>query len=167
MDKEYDLVPLGHISGVHGLKGWVKVFSLTDPRNAIFEYQPWLLGDEKSQVSIVEGREQGKYLIARFDKVEGRDQAEKLVQKSISVFRDQLPEPGDQQYYWLDLIGLDVFLSDGQRLGVVDRMMATGANDVIVVKGDGEHLIPFVMDRYITEVDIENRRIIADWELEF
>jgi 16S rRNA processing protein RimM len=155
------------MSSLHGIKGWVKIFSLTEPREAIFEYQPWLLGDSLNEVRIRQGKKHGKHLIALLEKVDDREQAEGLVKQPISVYRDQFPElPGDE-FYWTDLLGLSVRLEDGTELGTVDSMLATGANDVMVVRGEKERLIPFVPGQYVKQVSLEGGFIIVDWDPEF
>lgn len=158
-------IPLGYISGVHGVKGWVKVFSYTQPKEAILEYQPWFVGDQTCEV--IQGRTQGQKLVAQLQGIDTRDQAVELIRQEISVYRNQLADLDDGEYYWTDLEGLDVYNKDGQHLGQVDRIMATGANDVLIVKGDRERLIPFVQGQYITAVDIESSRLDVDWDPEF
>ena len=165
MDKR--IVPLGHISGVHGISGWVKIHSLTEPREAIFGYQPWLLGEALEAVRLGEGRKHGNRLIARIEGVSDREAAEELVDRSIAVYREQLPEPEESQFYWADLVGLDVRLESGRELGVVERLLATGANDVLVVRGDRERLIPFAPGQYVKEVDLDNGVIVVDWDPDF
>lgn len=164
---ENKIVPLGHISGVHGVKGWVKIHSLTDPREAIFEYEPWLLGDSLEEVRISQGKKHGNRLIALFENVNNREAAEDLVHRKIAVYREQFPETETGEYYWTDLVGLEVKLEDGTPLGTMERFLATGANDVMVVKGDKERLIPFVQDHYVVEVDLENGEIVVDWDPDF
>jgi 16S rRNA processing protein RimM len=161
------LVPLGYISGVHGVRGWVKIHSLTDPREAIFDYQPWLLGEALEEVRVIQGKRQGNRLVALLENAEGRDQAEALVNREISVYRDQLPEPAENQFYWTDLVGLEVLLEDGTALGTIRKLFATGANDVLVVQGDRERLIPFVLGQYVRRVDFDEGVVIVDWDPEF
>lgn len=161
------IVPLGHVSGVHGVKGWVKIHSLTDPREAIFEYQPWLLGDSHEEVRFSEGKKHGNRLIALFEDTNDRDAAEALVHKKIAVYREQFPETEAGAFYWTDLVGLKVELQDGTELGTIENLLATGANDVMVVKGSRERLIPFVHGQYILEVDLDNGVIVVDWDKDF
>ena len=165
MDKQ--VVPLGHISGVHGVRGWVKIHSLTEPREAIFEYQPWLLGESLEEVRILQGKKHGSRLIALFENTNDRETAEVLVTTPIAAYRDQLPETEDGKYYWMDLVGLAVKLEDGTVLGEVSNLLATGANDVMVVKGDRERLVPFVQGQYVKQVDLENGVIVVDWDPDF
>ncbi|MFC1740198.1 ribosome maturation factor RimM [Pseudomonadota bacterium] len=164
---EREIVQIGHISGVHGIKGWVRIYSLTEPREAIFEYQPWLLGESQKEVRILQGKKQGKHLVALLEEVDDRDQAESLLRQPIAVYRDQFPELPDDEFYWTDLAGLAVRLEDGTELGTIDSMLATGANDVMVVKGDRERLIPFVPGQYVKKVSLEDRTVIVDWDPEF
>lgn len=164
---ERKIVQIGHISGVHGIKGWVKIFSLTEPREAIFEYQPWLLGETFEEVRVLQGKKHGKHLIALLEHTNDRDQAESRVKQAISVYRDQFPELLGEEYYWTDLEGLDVKLEDGTRLGTIDGMLATGANDVMVVRGEKELLIPFVPGQYVKQVSLEGGFVIVDWDPEF
>ena len=164
---ERRVVPLGHIAGVHGVRGWVKVFSLTEPHEAIFEYQPWLLGEDREEVSVSQGIKHGNRLIALLENVSDREQAERMVGQAIAVYRDQLPALPDGEFYWTDLVGLSVELEDGTVLGTIVRMLATGAHDVMVVRGERERLIPFVMGQYVKKVDLEMSTVVVDWDPDF
>jgi len=161
------VVLLGHIAGAHGVRGWVKIHSLTEPREAIFEYQPWLLGEPDTPVRIREGRKHGNRLIAQLEGIDTREQAEALLGKEIGVYREQLPELQGAQDYWADLVGLAVRLESGRELGRIENMLATGANDVMVVQGDRERLIPFVLGRYVKSVDIVAGVVLVDWDPDF
>lgn len=160
-------VALGYISAVHGIKGWVKVYSWTRPMESILKYQPWLLGEEKRPVRIVDGRKQGKGLVALLPGFEDREQAIALVGQQVFVEREQLPPTGEGEYYWSDLEGLDVHTTNGQVLGQVERLMETGANDVLVIRGEREHLVPFVQGQYVKRVDLEGGLIEVDWDPDF
>jgi 16S rRNA processing protein RimM len=161
------LVELGHVSGVHGVRGWLKIHSLTEPREAIFEYQPWLLGKSLQATRVRQGKKHGNRLIALLENIDDREQAEGLVNEPIAVYRDQFPELPDDRYYWTDLLGLSVVLEDGRELGKIDNMLATGANDVMVVRGDKERLVPFVQGQYVTSVDLDGGIIVVDWDPDF
>lgn len=164
---ERKIEKLGHISGIHGVNGWVKIHSLTDPREAIFDYQPWLLGEPKKATQISQGKRHGKHLIAKLEEVNNREQAESLLNLQIAVYRDQFPELPATEFYWVDLIGLRVKLQDGTDLGVIRNMLATGANDVMVVQGERELLIPFVQGPYVKTVKLEEGLVVVDWDPEF
>jgi 16S rRNA processing protein RimM len=157
---------LGRISGLFGVRGWVRVFSYTEPREAVLQYKRLLIGRNGSwQATLVaEGQRHGKSVIARFDGVDDRDQAAALIGAELGVARDALPEPEDGQYYWSDLIGMTVVHSDGTELGTIDSMLETGAHDVMVVVGETERLIPFAMNEVVINVDLQEKRVDVDWE---
>ena len=163
-----ELICVGHILGAHGIKGWVRVFSNTSPRENIVNYSPWLMarGDEIKPVEVT-GRLQGKNVLARLDGVEDRTQAEALVGCQLYIEPAQLPALAAGEYYWSDLIGLAVESLQAEPLGIVTAMMETGADDVMVLKGDRERLIPFVMDEIVTEVDLDKRRMVVNWSPEY
>jgi len=160
-------VALGYISAVHGIKGWVKVHSWTRPMEAILEYQPWLLGEDRKPVKLVDGRKQGKGMAALLPGYNDREQAAALVGQQIFVGRDQMPPTEEDEYYWSDLEGLEVHTTNGELLGRVDRMMETGANDVLVVRGDRERLVPFIQGQYVMSVDLEAGLMVVDWDPDF
>jgi 16S rRNA processing protein RimM len=160
-------IVLGHISGVHGIKGWVKIHSHTEPRVAIFDYQPWLLGESGTAIEVLESKVSGKMLLALLKDVNTREEAEVLAGQNIAVGRDRLPPLQDSEFYWADLIGLRVLNHDGVVLGQIKDMLATGANDVMVVSGDRERLIPFVMGVYVSQVDLVLGFIKVDWDSGF
>ena len=160
-------IALGYVSAVHGIKGWVKIHSWTRPMEAILQYQPWLLGEERKPVKIVDGRKQGKGLAALLPGYNDREQAATLVGLQIFVRRDQLPATAAGEYYWSDLEGLEVKTTGGELLGRVERLMETGANDVLVIRGDRDHLVPFIQGQYVKRVDLDDGLIEVDWDPEF
>lgn len=164
-----ELLELGKISGVFGVKGWVKVHSYTDPREGIVKYRSWLLkqkGDWR-EFSVEEGRRQGKTVIARLKGINDCDQAMLLMGAKIAIHPDQLQDLDDDEYYWRDLVGLRVINAEGVELGTISHMMETGANDVMVVKGDRERLIPFTQGIAVIDVDLSAGVIKVDWDAEF
>lgn len=161
------MLVLGRISGVYGVRGWVKVVSETEPRDNILTYAPWYLGAARTARNVAAGKLHGKGLVARIDGCEDRDRAADLVGQEIAVRRDQLPPPRADEFYWTDLEGLQVETLGGTPLGRVDHLFATAANDVLVVKGERERLIPFVWAQVVTEVDFELGRMRVDWDPEF
>lgn len=134
---------------------------------AILQYQPWLLGEERKPVKIVDGRKQGKGLAALLPGFNDREQAATLVGLQIFVRRDQLPATAAGEYYWSDLEGLEVKTTGGELLGRVERLMETGANDVLVIRGDRDHLVPFIQGQYVKRVDLDDGLIEVDWDPEF
>jgi len=159
-------VVLGRISGFFGVRGWVKVYSYTEPREGVLNYRCWLLSDngEWRAAEVAEGKRHGKTVIVRIDGIDDRDQAAELIGRDIGVPRDDLPEAEDGQYYWSDLEGLRVLRKNGFELGRVEHMLETGANDVMVIRGDQEYLVPFVVDDVVLDVDLDAGVITVDWE---
>ncbi|WAK02957.1 ribosome maturation factor RimM [Methylobacter sp. YRD-M1] len=162
-------INVGRISGVFGVKGWLKVFSFTDPRENILSYSPWLLkkGSEIKQLDVIDGALHGKAVIAQLDGVIDRDQAAGLIGWDVFITHNQLPETTEGEYYWSDLIGLKVETVEGVQLGVVDSLLETGANDVLVVRGERERAIPFLQGETIINIDLDAGTMIVDWDPEF
>ena len=160
-------VIVGTVAGVFGVKGWIKVRSETEPASNILQYSPWYLNKNEQwlRYELEQGQTHNKGLIAHLDGCDDRDLAASLVGYQIVVDRSQLPETGEGEYYWSDLIGLKVENRQGLVLGEIKELMSTGANDVLVVQnGDNELLIPYVVDHYIVKVDLNQGKMIVDWE---
>lgn len=162
-------IVVGQVRGLYGVRGWVRVFSDTEPRDNILEYSPWLLKLQGHWVSkrVLDGRRHGKGVVARLEGCDDRDEAARLLNADIAVTRDQLPDAGPDEYYWTDLVGLQVVTVEGVELGRVDHLFETGANDVLVVKNDRERLLPFVQEQVIKEIDLESGVIKVDWDPDF
>lgn len=167
---ENELISIGEISGVFGVKGWVKVFSLTEPRENIINYSPWTLkkGNELREVKLVNGKRQGKSVVALLEGVADRDIAASYSGWEILINKSQLPETEEGEFYWADLVGLSVETEDGVSLGKVDYLIETGANDVLVVKDiEEERLIPFLQGSTIKKIDLVDKIMIVDWDPDF
>lgn len=163
-----ELICVGHVLGARGLKGWVRVFSHTSPRDNILSYSPWWIDRGQGPETLdVDGRREGKHVLARLAGIEDRTQAETLTGCQLYIRQGQLPGLADGEYYWSDLIGLAVETLQAEPLGRVAAMMETGADDVMVLEGERERLIPFVMDEIVREVDLGNRRLVVDWSPEY
>lgn len=163
-----DLFNAGHIIGAFGVRGQVKVFSHTSPRENIVNYSPWLIEQNGNRRIVgVTGSRQGKNVIAGLQGVDSRDQAEELIGATIFIRSDQLAPLQEGEFYWAQLEGLDVVNSRGENFGSIDHMLETGANDVMVVQGDRERLIPFVLDEVVVKVDLENKQVVVNWEADY
>lgn len=162
------VIVLGKISAPFGVRGWSKVTSFTEPPEGILEYKTWSVVKNGSArtLSVQQGKPHGKFMVVQFEGIADRDAAALLTHSEVQVQRDQLPESTDG-HYWADLIGLEVNTIDGVKLGTVDSLMETGANDVLVVKGDSERLVPWIEDEVIVTVDLENRIITVNWDPDF
>jgi len=171
-DQTHQFIVVGKISAAFGIKGWVKINSFTDPIDNILQLKPWYLQARQphqhwNRVKVIAGRTHGKQIVAQLEGVNDRNQAELMRGLEIAVKRDQLPETQEDEYYWVDLEGLKVVTRDGVDLGVVDSLLATGANDVLVVKGERERLIPYVMKEFVLDVDLDAGKIVVDWDPDF
>jgi len=161
---------LGRVVGAFGVRGEIKLESWTEPRSAIFRYQPWILRSPNGQETTLEGargRDTGKHLVARFPGIDDRDTVEAMHGTEVFVARSALPPPQPDEYYWVDLEGLDVKTVEGVALGQVSHLFSTGANDVLVVRGDKERMIPFVQPQFVVSVDFQANQVVVDWDPEF
>ncbi len=159
---------MGRVVGAYGVAGWVRVRSYAERATDILNYDSWLLEDESGvrRLRLVQGRGHGTGVVAQLEGIGDRDAALALAGAAIAVELNELPllEPGD--YYWAELEGLRVVTVDGAELGVVKRLMETGANDVLVVQGERERLIPYVT-AVVRNVDLDRRTIEVDWDEDF
>ena len=162
------MIVLGRFAGVFGVRGELKIESWTDPRDAIFRYQPWTLvrAGTSSMLTGVRGRAHGPGLVASVPGIVDRDAAEKLVGSEIQVARSALPAPKAGEYYWVDLEGMSVVNVEGIAFGTVSHLFDTGANHVLAVQGDRERLIPFVQP-HLVSVDFATMQIVVDWDADF
>lgn len=178
MSSQSDLVDVGRITAVYGVKGWVKVHSYTEPLENLFSYHPWFLKTKHGvkQIEIDEARPHGDAFVAHIVGVDDRDLASLYTAANIAVERSALPELDSGEYYWSQLEGLTVvtqFRGSRQRLGKVSKLFETGANDVLVVAGDSEsidlreRLIPYIPDQFVLSVNLELGEILVDWDPEF
>lgn len=170
MSEPDGVVVVGRITAVFGVRGEVRVHSLTDPPENLCEYRPWMLADSAGVWGECEPmgvRGHGRGLIARFKGVDDRDAAQALVGRDVAVRRSELPPTEAGEHYWIDLIGLRVVTTEGCELGAVSHLMETGANDVLVVQGDRERLIPYLPGQVVMEVRTQDRCIVVDWDPEF
>ena len=178
-DQEQQWVPVGKLNGLYGVKGWVKIFSNTQPKENILTYSPWFLkrNGQWQEFKLLAGKIHGKGVIAQLSGCTDRDIAAELIGSEIAIKHEQLAKPASGEYYWKDLIGLSVKNLDGIELGKVTSMLETGANDVVVVldeDGDKdskgkkrERLIPFVTEEVVQEVNLEQGFMTVDWDADF
>jgi len=168
--KKSDFIVVGRISGLYGVRGWVKVFSHTQPRENILRYSTWYLkrNGEWQETGLEDGRQQGKGIVAKLRGCDDRDAAAALMDTTVAIKREQLPQAEADEYYWADLQGLRVNNLEGVELGTVSHLLETGANDVLVVKqGREERLIPFVQGQFVTRIDLEAGEMTVDWDPDF
>lgn len=168
-------VILGRVGAPFGVRGWVRVQSYTDPLEKIASYTDWQLGqaDAWQIYRPLQVQHAGGALAVQLADEQGvaladREAAVRLTNCDIAVWRSELPALKTGEFYWTDLIGLEVVNRDGQLFGVIEQILETGANDVLVVKvGKRERLIPFVQGPVVQSVDLRSRRMTVDWDAEF
>ncbi|MDX1597022.1 ribosome maturation factor RimM [uncultured Marinobacter sp.] len=166
---------IGRITSVFGVKGWLKVYSYTDPREGILNYRDWILvlNGKRIPARLEEGRRQGQGIVVRLKGINDRDLAHTYCGAEVKVPTAELPALPEGEYYWHQLEGLDVFTVEDECLGVVDHLIETGSNDVLVVKSNEasidqrERLIPYLPDQVVREVDLAAKRMVVDWDPEF
>jgi len=158
-------IEVGRLGAAHGVRGWLRVQSFTDPPQRLFEWKRWHL-QSGAEVKVLEARAQGNGWIARLEGVEERNGASRLTGQLLLVDRDELPATTGREHYRDDLVGFEVKNVEGALLGVIDHYIDTPGNAVMVIKGEREHLVP-VTREHLRSVDQDARRVIVDWPEDF
>jgi 16S rRNA processing protein RimM len=164
---ETDYVVVGKLGSTHGILGWLKLYSFTEPAINILAYTPWYIEDVKEWklINLEASREHAEGLIVKLTGYNNPEKARLLTNKKVAILRSQLPLLKKGDFYWSDLENLTVINTDGMVLGKVIYLLETGSNDVLVIKGnDKEHAIPYLPD-VIMDVDLANQIIHVHWEL--
>ena len=163
-------VLVGSIGKPYGVKGWVKINSYTEPLSNILLYQPWYLtatDKEPYTLEILHHQVHGQRLTVQFKNCQTPETARLLTNHKIYVARQQFSPLAHQEYYWTDLEGLKVYTCENIYLGIVQTLFATGSNDVLIIEGEKQFLIPFLLDNTIKSIDLEQETIIVDWDPDF
>ena len=160
---------MGRFGRPHGIKGFVTVHSFTEPRENILQYNHWhiLLPNGQKEIVLSHVEVQSKAIIAQIEGYAERESVAALTNREIVVQKKQLAHLETGEYYWHQLIGLEVFNRQDEHFGHVVEIMPTGSNDVLVVKGEKRHLIPYLPEQFVLEVDLAQNRIIVDWDKDF
>ena len=169
MNTKAEYIIIGKFGATYGVRGWIKVYPYTEYDRNILTYSPWYLASndtstQKDVVMVEDGRPHGKFIIAKLKDVNTPEAARCYTGKAIQILRSQLPKLKANEYYWADLEGLTVINTQGKILGQVIYLIATGANDVLVVKGAKEEAIPYLPGKVIIAVDLNKQEILVDWE---
>ena len=158
---------VGKISNPHGIKGWIKVISFTDPIENILSYKKWTISDNETEKTycLEDSRIQGNKIVIKLEGVNNRDDADLLKNLQIEINRSDLPELEENSYYWEDLVDFNVIDIKGMHVGKVDSLFRTGSNDVLVIINETKQrlLIPFIMEEVIKYVDLDKELISIDW----
>lgn len=171
-----DLVLVGYVSGAYGIHGWVRIKPYSPDADALLCTKTWWLDrPEMHDVDVMQAKLHGDDVVAQLVGVSGRDAAEALKGTAIQIPRSHFPALDNDEFYWVDLIGLDVNDLEGMRLGVVHDLMSNGAHPILRVAIEDpqvkdavsrELLIPFV-EQFVKSVDLQARKITVDWGLDY
>jgi 16S rRNA processing protein RimM len=169
VDKSTDWVIVGRFGRAHGIKGFVTVHSFTDPRENILRYTDWHAYIDKcwQPLKILHLEVNNKSILAQIEGYREREHVANLTNVEIAISRAQLPSLNVGEYYWHQLVGLEVIDQQDRSLGKVVEIMPTGANDVLVVEGEKRHLIPYLPGQFVVDVDLIQKRIKVDWDMDF
>lgn len=164
-----DVLVMGRIASPYGVRGWVRINTFTAVPGNLLEYMPWYLHQrgQWQAVEVLAGKQHGKGLVAHLESCDDRDAAAALTGTDIGIYRSQLPPAAEDEYYWSDLVGLQVINKSERVLGVIDHLFETGSNDVMVVRGEQECLVPYIPGQVVESVDLENSTIRVDWDPDF
>ena len=161
---------MGRIVAAQGLQGWVKVQAFTELLDTLIDYKTWQIGNNNlpwREIKVLECKPHTKVLVAKLDGVLDRTAAENCKGLLIAVPRRSLPEQDNDEYYWSDLIGMDVVNLEGEQMGKVDNLLDMGANDILCVRSDkGEILIPF-LSHVVQKVSLAEKLIRVDWQMDY
>lgn len=165
-ENDTDYIVVGKVGATYGIKGWLKILSYTDQVANILDFNPWYIESSAGwqPFEIEQGQEHGKGIIAKLAGFHNPEQARLLSGKTIAILRSQLPKLAKGEYYWSDLKGLTVIDQHGKTLGKVIYLIATGSNDVLVVKGEIEQAIPYLLGKVVTDVNLTKGEIHVNWE---
>jgi 16S rRNA processing protein RimM len=160
---------IGRFGRPHGIKGFVTVHSYTEPRDNILKYVDWhaLLNNKWQAIVPLRAEALNKSIIVQIEGYPERELVAQLTNIEIAVQQKQLEKLKPGEYYWHQLIGLNVFNQQGESFGQVIEIIPTGANDVLVVKGNKKHLIPYLPGQFILDIDLQQQKITVDWDLDF
>lgn len=173
-EESNELYVLGKISGYYGVKGWLKIYSYTQPRENIVRYKNLKVKLAKGRwqdIRLDSGKAHGKGVVAHFIGYDNRDIAASLIGAELAVYRSDFKAAANNEYYWADLIDLNAVNLEGIELGQVKRLIETAANDVLVISPvqkdnvKAEILVPFVLDHYVKNVDLGANTITVDWPI--
>ena len=175
-----DAVEVGRIADAWGIKGWFKVLAYSADPEALFSSKRWYLQPAERgpktfvgtvKLAIREAKEHSDTVVASAQDVDDRTAAEALKGARIFIPRSSFPTAATDEFYWVDLLGLDVVNREGVALGQIRDLLSTGPQTVLVMEytEDGktlERMIPFV-SQFVDGVDIPGRRITVDWQPDY
>lgn len=169
MNKTVEWLIVGKFGRVQGLKGFIKVVSFTEPKESIINYSPWYIKNKDctQPIKLTKIEKNNKFYLVKVDGYEDRDSISSLTNCEILIKVEQLAKLPANEYYWHELVGMEVKNHKNVILGTVKDLIATGSNDVLVVKGNKRHLIPYIQEECVVSIDAKERRITVNWDEDF
>lgn len=169
MNNQENWIIIARFGRPHGVKGFVTVHSFTEPRDNVLKYADWhaFINHKWQPIKLLHAEVQSKSIIVQIEGYPGRDSAAHLTNVEIAVQKDQLKELEPGEYYWHQLIGMNVINQKGESFGKVIEIIPTGSNDVLVVEGDKKHFIPYLLGQFILDIDANQQVITVEWDLDF
>lgn len=171
-----DLVLVGHVTGAYGIQGWVRIKPYSDDADALLHAKTWWIDKpELRDVEMMQAKNHSGDVVAKLMGVPDRDAAERLKGATVQIRCSHFPVLSDDEFYWVDLIGLAVENLQGEQIGIVSSLMETGVHPILQIvpladpasgKAGAEILIPFV-DQYVKTVDQAAKKITVDWGLDY
>ena len=164
-----EFVVMGKVVGSHGIKGWIKIHPFTEEIKTLGKFSSWFLTKDETEwkeFKVESSSIQGRMVLSKIEHVNDRNEANQLKGFLIGINKINLPALEKGKYYWSDLIGLEVINQIGFNFGVIDSIMETGSNDVLVIKNAKETLIPY-LDDVVLKIDLEKKNILVDWDENF
>lgn len=169
MINKTSMITVGRFGAAHGVKGWMKVQSFTQPFDNLMSYQPWYIKHENEwqPIKLSGCRIQHDTIVAAVEGCDVRELTIRYRNVEIAIPRAEFPVLPEGEYYWTDLEGLTVYTENGEQLGRLEYLFATGANDVMVIKGEEEHLLPYRLGDVIINIDLTARKMLVKWDKNF
>lgn len=164
------LVVVGRFAGVYATQGWLKVQSYTDPPKNILSYKPWQIvfpNNKQEEITLAHQKVHGDKIVVQLTGYDDRDIVKRFCNADIAIFHHQLPPLPADECYWVDLEGMRVIDQNNHELGTVSQVLATGANEVLVVEGHKRTLIPYLLGQVILSVDKVTQTITVNWDPDF
>lgn len=162
-------IVIGRIGSTYGIKGWLKLQSFTASQLDILDYQPWYYKDKGEWVVFEcdEHKASPERMLIHVKGYDSPEHAKQLTGIELATTRSQLPKLPENEFYWHDLIGLDVYTKEHVLLGSITNILSNAAHPLLEIEGEKQHLVPLLFDKFIIEVDLSKNKVIADWDPEF
>ena len=152
---------IAKIQAHQGLSGWLKVNSFSETKEKLCSYDYFFISEKDNFIKLeVESEKIDKSVKLKFRDFESREDTDKLIGKDLYIEQDQLEKLGENEFYWKEILGLNVYLNNDQKIGVVSDIIETGANDVLVITGENTFLVPYLYGQSIKLIDLKSKKLL-------